>query len=475
MKIRLIEPKSTRWNVYSHVKLMRLGLPIIGAALNQSGHDVRIYVEELGPIDWDDVYSSDLVGLSCITATAPQTYKYSDMIRKRGIPTIIGGVHATFCTEEALNHSNYVAKGESGELLMLELINVMNGNGKLEEIPGLAYWENGYQHVNTMRSRPKDLDSLPYPDLDLIVNNERIATKPFITSLGCPEDCDFCSVKIMFGQRYRCRSIENVVSELKQKKPDKVFFYDDNFGASKVRLRRLLERIIEEDLKFSWSAQVEVSIALKQKRMTNLDTGKQELITQGPDKELLELMQKSGCWLVYMGLESVSDETLKAYNKSQNVRDIEKSVGYLNYYGIGTHGMFVVGADTDNQDVVKATVKFAQKHHLYSIMLNILTPLPGTPFYDRMKAAGRIIDENWEHYDAHHVVFRPRNLTPYELQREVIKGYSRFYAVRHLPEALIRLKRVKSKLLLRIMGYMIVRSWKRDARNSVYIDTLKTV
>lgn len=475
-KVSLIEAKSTRENVYSRVKLMRLGLPIIGATLKQAGHDVRIYVEDLGPINWDDVYASDLVGLSCITATAPQTYKYSDAIRRRGIPTVIGGVHATFCPEEALDHSDFVARGESGEILMLELLKAIEDGEPMSGIAGLAYWEEEQKCLNELRPRPKSLDNLPFPDLGLIEYNERIATKPFITSLGCPEDCDFCSVKIMFGQRYRCRSVEGVILELKQKMPDRVFFYDDNFGASKSRLKNLLGRIIEEeDLNFSWSAQVETSIALKQQRVTNPETGSQTLITIGPDEELLELMQKSGCWLVYMGLESVSNETLKAYNKPQSVQNIVDSVDYLNRYGIGTHGMFVLGADTDDRNVVRDTVKFAQKHRLYSIMLNILTPLPGTPLYDRLKGTGRIFDDNWEHYDAHHVVFRPQNLTPYELQIEVVRGYARFYAARRFPEVFLRLRKAKSRLLLRVMGWLIVRSWKKDTRNKRYISSLKTV
>ena len=125
MKIRLIEPEPPGMHVYAKVLLPRLGLPIIAATLKEHGHDVLIYNSQMAPIDWDDVNSADLVGLSGTTSTATTAYEFADELRARGIPVIIGGSHVTFMADEALEHADYVARGEGGEQLMLELIEAL--------------------------------------------------------------------------------------------------------------------------------------------------------------------------------------------------------------------------------------------------------------------------------------------------------------------------------------------------------------
>ena len=116
MKIRLIEPISPSRHLWSKSYFVRLGLPMIGAALVEAGHDVRIFNPQLAPIDWDDVYSSDLVGISSTTSTIIEAYRICDDLRGRGIPVIIGGSHVTFMADEALQHADYVARGEAGEI-----------------------------------------------------------------------------------------------------------------------------------------------------------------------------------------------------------------------------------------------------------------------------------------------------------------------------------------------------------------------
>ena len=127
MKIRLIEPISPSRHLWSKSYFVRLGLPMIGAALAQAGHDVRIFNPQLAPIDWADVFSADLVGLSSTTSTIPESYRIADELRRRGIPVIIGGSHVTFMAGEALQHVDYVARGEGGEVIMLELAEALAG------------------------------------------------------------------------------------------------------------------------------------------------------------------------------------------------------------------------------------------------------------------------------------------------------------------------------------------------------------
>ena len=323
---------------------------------------------------------------------------------------VIGGSHVTFMADEALEHADYVARGEGGEQLMAELIEALSGDRELDSIAGLSFRRDGRAVHNPLRARCADLDSLPFPALDLLVGHEKITNVPIMTSWGCPFGCTFCSVTAMFGRKYRFRSAENVVAEIKAKRPKKIFFCDDNLAADTKRLKRLLELMIAEDLVIPWSAQVRTDVAR--------------------DPELLELMRRSGCGIVYLGLESVSQETLDGFHKSQSVADIERAIRVLHDHGIKSHGMFVLGADTDDVQTVRDTVSFAIANHIDTLMPSILTPLPGTPLFEELDAAGRIFDKRWQLYDAHHVVYEPALMTPYELQMEILRGCMRFYSLR---------------------------------------------
>ncbi len=452
MRIRLIEPEPPGMHVYAKVLLPRLGLPIIAATLKERGHDVLIYSPQMAPIDWDDVHGADLVGLSSTTSTVPTAYEFADKLREQGIPVVIGGSHVTFMADEALEHVDYVARGEGGEQLILELIEVLQGTRQPETVSGLSFRRDGEVVHNPLRDRCTDLDTLPFPDLGLIVGADKLTTVPIMTSWGCPFACNFCSVTAMFGRKYRFRSAESVIAELKEKRPGRIFFYDDNMAADKKRLKRLLKMMIDEDLVIPWSSQVRTDVTR--------------------DPELLDLMQRSGCELVYLGLESVNQETLDGFEKAQTVEDIEVAIKKLHEYGIRSHGMFVLGADTDSVQTVRDTVKFAMKNHIDTVMLNILTPLPGTPQFDDLEAAGRIFEKRWELYDAHHVVFQPKLMTPYELQIEVMRAYMRFYSLRTWLKYVFTFRFTK-KLLFHSWGMMIIRNWRRDERNKAFIAALK--
>ena len=452
MKIRLIEPEPPGMHVWAKVLLPRLGLPIIAATLKQHGHDALIYSPQMAPIDWEDVNSADLVGLSSTTSTATTAYEFADRLRSRGIPVIVGGSHVTFMADEALEHADYVARGEGGEQIMLELAEALAGSRELDTVAGLSFLRDGVAVHNPLRERCADLDTLPFPDLKLLVGSEKLNTTPIMTSWGCPFACNFCSVTAMFGRKYRFRSAESVIAELEDKRPTRVFFYDDNMAADKKRLKRLLQMMIDKDLHISWSAQVRSDVVR--------------------DRELLDLMQRAGCGLVYLGFESVNQETLDGYEKSQTVADIERAIKTLHEYGIKSHGMFVLGADTDSVQTVRNTVAFAIKNHIDTLMLNILTPLPGTPQYEELDAAGRIFDKRWELYDAHHVVFEPKLMTPYELQIEVLRGYMRFYSLRTWLRYIFTFQFTK-QLLFHGWGMVIIRNWRRDERNKAFIKALK--
>ncbi|HJW76757.1 MAG TPA: radical SAM protein, partial [Thermoleophilia bacterium] len=434
LKIRLIEPAPPSINILSYGFFPRLGLPVIGAALKAAGHDVLIYCPQAAPIDRDDVASADLVGISTTTSTAPAAFALADELRAAGIRVVMGGPHPTFGPWDAMPHADFVARGE----------------GELESIRGLSFWRDGRPVHNELRDPPSDLDSVPAPDLSLIVGAERIYETPIMTSLGCPFDCTFCTVTLMFGRKYRCRSPEHVVAELEAKRPKEVFFYDDNFAANKKRLKVLLNLMIERGVTMPWLAQVRADVAR--------------------DEELLELMRRSGCRRLALGFESIDQVTLDGYAKSQTVEDIVRAIDALHRHGIKIHGMFVVGADSDTARTAADTVAFAERHGVDTLMLNVLTPGLGTKQYEMMDAGNRIFETRWQFYDGQHPIYVPQNMTPLELQTTVVEGYRHFYSLRRALRYLVRLR--FADLVVHLWGWVYIRRWQKEPANQAYVAEL---
>ena len=290
------------------------------------------------------------------------------------------------------------------------------------------------------------------PDLTLIAgSSEQHGVTPIMTSWGCPFGCNFCSVTAMFGRKYRYRSPEHIMAEIEAKQPKSIFFYDDNFAADKRRLKTLLRMMIASGRRISWSAQVRTDVV--------------------SDPELLALMRDSGCDRVALGLESVSQETLDGFDKSQSVADIVRALDTLRKYGIKTHGMFVLGADSDTADTIRETARFARKHDISTLMLNILTPLPGTPLFEELDARGRIFDRHWDLFDGQHVVFTPRGMTPQKLQAEVWGAYARFYSFRQWLKYLATFR--YGTMALYSWYWVFLRRWRKEKGNRDYLEMLK--
>ena len=335
MKIRLIEPILTEPPSLVQVVLRALGLPMIGAALVEAGHDVRNFNPQLAPIDWADVYSSDLVGLSSTTSTILEAYRIGDDLRRRGITVIIGGSHVTFMADEALEHADFVARGEAGETIMVGLAESLSGGRELGSIAGISYRGADGETVHApLQERCEDLDTLPFPDLTLVDGWERITNTPIMTSWGCPSTAPSARSR-RCSARSTASAAPRAWSPRSAEEPEKIFFYDDNMAECK-RLKKPLQMMIDEGVAVPWGAQVRTDVVR--------------------DPELMELMRASKCDFVALGLESVNQATLDSFEKSQTVGDIEHAIKVLHDYGIRAHGMFVLGADHDTPDSVRDTV-----------------------------------------------------------------------------------------------------------------------
>jgi radical SAM superfamily enzyme YgiQ (UPF0313 family) len=462
-KIVGIEPAPPGFHVFSAFKLPRLGLPMMGTILRDKGYQVRLFCQDLAPIDWEETLSADLVMISTITSTAPEAYHIARQIKEksrvlgRDIPVVMGGAHVTFMADEALdNYADFVVR-EEGEETILELVDwLQNGHdaSSISKITGLSYKIGTQICHNQRRAHIKDQDRLPTPELSLIKGWKDPAIFPVLASRGCPFDCTFCSVTKMFGHKYRIRSPEKVLEDISyyhRLYPRAwMFFYDDNFAADKKRTKELLRLMVENDLVFNWTAQSRLDVAR--------------------DPELLQLMHKAGCKVLYIGLESVNPQTLLEYNKRQTVDEMEEAIKILHHYKIKTHGMFVLGGEQDDRETVMQTVRSAIKWKIDTAQMVILTPLPGTPLYDKLVSENRVTSFDWSQYDGHHVVYKPNKMSVWELQFGVmLEAMPKFYSLWQVTKAAVRFK--YKNVLHRAYGHWMLIRWK--VHNSRYLEELK--
>ncbi|MEJ2671245.1 MAG: radical SAM protein [Deltaproteobacteria bacterium] len=453
-KILFIEPRSPREHIFSRVAIPRLGSLLLGTILERQGKEVKVVVEDIATPDYATLdFKPDLVGISSISSTAPRAYKLAEFYGQQGLPVVLGGAHSSFLPLEGLEHADYVICGEA-EGALPELIDILENGGNLAEVKNLCYRDGDTVHQNPWRPFLADLDSLPIPNYGLIhgwksANNRGVVS--IATSRGCPFNCSFCSVILLFGRKHRVTSIDRVIEEIRQNglQSRHIFFCDDNFAADRKRTKELCERIIAEGLKIEWSAQVRVECA--------------------KDPELLDLMAKSGCYVVFVGLESINPATLKAYNKSQTVEGIRDCVVNFHQFGIKVHGMFVFGSEEDHYQVIRDTVKFSRQLDLDSLQYLILTPVPGTPFYKEMEAQNRIICRDWSQYDGHHTVFQPRQFTPYELQMETTQAMKKFYSWPSVVRRLI----ARDLFYAKMKAYGRIILWKATIKRNKYFQQLK--
>jgi radical SAM superfamily enzyme YgiQ (UPF0313 family) len=450
--IIMVEPKAPAEHVFSIFRMPRLGLPILGTLAKRRGHNVRIYFEEATPADSAEIREADLLCISTITPTAPRAYELADRAREAGVPVVMGGAHVTFMADEALQHADWVLRGEA-EVSFQHFLDMLDGERNPDEVAGLSYRENGVAVHNPKCETPVSMDEVPIPDFSLLVQKKsgwfHRGIIPIQTSRGCPHECRFCSVTTMFGRRMRYMTKEHVAEELNARRGqgDYVFFYDDNFCASPKHAKELLDHLLTKNVFLPhFTAQVSVRAA--------------------NDPELVRLMYRAGCRLVCVGFESINPASLDLFKKPQTKDDISESIHRFHEAGIQVHGMFVMGADSDTPETIRATAEFVNRESLQSTQFMMLTPLPGTPVYEDMERDGRLLTKDWSKYDAHHAVFRPARMTPNELMLETTAALGRVYSWKRIIGAAVRGDWYRSGLAMYARGQ--VKTWYRLNRESLW-------
>ena len=390
MKILLISPTvDIEKRTNKGLMMPQLALYIL-EGLTSSEHEVLVIEEEAEVIDLE--YDCDLVGISCMTANAPRAYDLCREFKNRGKTVVLGGVHPTILPEEALQHADSVVIGEAEGVWESLLIDFKEDKLK-----------------RTYHNPEPDLEKYIPKNYSKIVKKRLFNLIPILTTKGCPYNCDFCCVSNLYGKKIRHIPIENVVRDIQESRSKNFIFLDDNIIGHPEYAKALFKAI--KPLKINWVGQASVSLLVN-------------------DDELMQLAADSGCKVLFFGIESVSEEQLNVMHKAfKEIKHLESALKKIKRMGILIHASMVFGFDNDKKEIFDETVQFLMKNKVSTVSFNILTPYPGTKIYEEFKKADRLTTTNWKYYDHNTVVFKPKNMTPYELQAGKINARKKFYSL----------------------------------------------
>lgn len=392
MRIKLIAPRATVRPMDSAWKTRMsppLSLLVLGA-LTPPEHEVTVEDENIERGRRHD--NPDLVGITVKVDTFGRAADIARHYRRRGIPVVVGGIHATACPEQCAAIADAVVIGEA-ELLWPRVLRDVAG-GTLQR----EYRNQG----------PVDIENVPVPRWELLREKSYLFTNTLRIGRGCPWRCDFCYNSAgNIDARYRMKSTAQILEEIRSLGVRDVMFIDDNFIGDPRRATALIREL--RDLDLTWHTAVSADI--------------------GRRPELLDLMASSGCKSLFIGFESVNQRSLLACHKGQNrIEQFDRTIAAIHARGMMVNASVVFGFDADTQSVFGDTLDWLLRSRVASMTAHILTPYPGTRLHAQWLQEGRILDHDLRHYNTAHAVFRPRHMSPLALERGYRWIYNRFYS-----------------------------------------------
>jgi radical SAM superfamily enzyme YgiQ (UPF0313 family) len=405
MKILFISPGWPKGRLWGELtfKFPSLSLAAI-AAVTPPEWERELCDNSFESVDYSS--DADIVALTAMTAQITRAYEIADAFRARGKSVVIGGFHASNMPEEARLHCDAVVIGE-GELVWPQL---------------LADWQAGCLQPFYKTGSQMEMGQIPAARRDMFKGKGYLLTNTIQTTRGCPHDCEFCSVTAFYGRKYRKRPVDQVLSELEELRRTNAFafFVDDNIVADRSYSLALFDGM--KGMGFKWLSHAPIDFA--------------------QDPELMKAAGESGCLGMFVGFESLNQDSLSAMGKQTNsARSYLADAQAFRDHGIGILGSFVLGYDGDTPDVFERTLRFCEEARLEAAIFPILTPYPGTSVRKRLEAEGRIFSNDWRDYDMEHVTFHPRGMTPEQLQ----EGYNRicreFYSLPSMFRRIFKLHR----------------------------------
>ena len=372
-----------------------LALPLL-AALTSDDWETELIYEVIEDIPFDT--DADLIGVSTMGHGVIRSIDIAKEYRRRGKTVILGGYMASIMPEEAVKYCDSLIIGDA-ELVWQQM---------------LSDFENG----NLKKTYEKPLEgnwySTPSPRFDLLEGKNLGDFLPVQAGRGCPNSCSFCSVSCLYRGRYVKRPLPEVIRDIEQIKSlgyKKILLLDDNIFSDRKYLDSLLDTLIKLDI--SWMSQCEITI--------------------GKDDELLEKLQRSGCTTLSFGLESISRESLISMDKGWAVpAEYDSLIQNIRNHGIDVSTEMVVGGEGDTLESIRMTKDFIEKNKISVPRFYILTPFPGTRFFDQIKEEGRLVNNDIYSYDGTSAVYRPKNMTPDELTQAYWELYSELFTIKSI-------------------------------------------
>lgn len=341
------------------------------------------------PSACDDVLVRELVGLrptlvaiSALTASILDAYALADRLREQGIRVVLGGLHVTALPEEALLHADAVCIGE-GEPVWPAI---------------LRDAEHGTLSPRYQADAPFNLANAPAPRLDLLAHHRR-PRFTLQTARGCPLACEFCAASRVLGpfREKPASLIAHELNHIKARDPHATIeLADDNTFAGRRDHASLLDTLAASGL--NWFTECDWRI--------------------GDRPELVERLAAAGCVQMLIGIESTRPTYRGMGAKAAPLSRMMDAVGRIQDAGVAVLGCFVVGADSDTVDSIAELAGWLSTAPLADVQLTLLTPFPGSPAYDTLRAQGRLLpDRSWNDYTLFDTTFAPRNMTASELER----------------------------------------------------------
>ncbi len=399
MKLTLIKPNIGRREHSLYVDEGRMEpLPLgILAALTPPDVDVVLYDDRMEPIPYDE--KTDLVGITVETFTARRAYEISAEFRRRGIPVVMGGMHAMLIPDEVAEHCDALIVGDA-EPVWAEMI---------------ADFRRGALKPRYDAVQPVCPQGNVIARRDLFEGKGYLPISLLQFSRGCAHRCSFCASSVYFKAHHYCRPVPDVIREIQSQKRKLLFFVDDNIVCNREKAKELFRALIP--LKIRWVSQ-----------------GSMDMLQ---DPELMELMVKSGCLGLVIGFESISPDCIadmhKYTNKKAASEMYREEIAQLRKWGLQTWAAFTVGHDGDTIESIRATCDFAIKNKFTFAAFNILMPYPNTPLYEKLQREGRLLYDGkwWLHpdYRFNYASIVPKNMTPDELTEIAFDCRRRFNSI----------------------------------------------
>lgn len=378
------------------INFQQVTMPYL-AALTPPHWQVEHIDEGQERIDFDRPV--DLVGITFHTPSANYVYEVAAEFRRRGVYVALGGPHVSLLPEEAAQQADTIFVGEAEDTWP----------------QFLADFERKRPKKRYEQKRPSSLVNLPMARKDLFHRRDHADGIMFATR-GCPNQCEFCALAVMYHRNFRKRPAAEVAREYGSFPGKVIIFWDDNIAADQEYAKELFRAITP--YKKWWSSQTSIHA--------------------GWDDELLALAAESGCKQLFLGLESISQRSLDHANKSFNrVEDYYRIIRRIHSHGISVQVGIIFGFDEDEKSIFAETIDFLETAGVQNATFNMLTPYPGTPLFRRLESEGRILTYDWSKYNGRRdVVFLPKRMSPEELQAGFNWVNRRFYSLRSIARRL---------------------------------------